>query len=210
MNSEVKFHLYAINDLIIFISMIRLAHAADAAAILAIYAPYIRDTSYTFETEVPDNESFGDRIRQYTLDYPWLVYETDGEIAGYAYASRYRERVAYQWSVECSVYIHTGYFGKHIAQALYTQLFELLRLQGIMNVYAVINLPNERSVAFHEKMGFTYFATYPSVGYKLGKWKNVGWWQLQLNDYIQDPPAPVPYHVFCRQLAPALQRQQDF
>lgn len=188
--------------------MIRLAQPADAEAILTIYAPYIRDTSLTFETEVPDNENFANRIRQYTTDFPWLVYEIGGQIAGYAYASRYRERVSYQWSVECSVYVDTDYFGKAIATRLYNKLFELLRGQGFMNVYAVINLPNDRSVAFHEKMGFWYFATYPNVGYKLGKWKNVGWWQLQLNDYITEPPAPVPYRVFCRQLEPSLQRKE--
>lgn len=188
--------------------MIRLAQPIDAAAILAIYAPYIRDTSLTFETEVPDNDIFANRIRHYTADFPWLVYETDGQIAGYAYASRYRERVAYQWSVECSVYIANGYFGKGVAALLYNKLFALLRAQGFMNVYAVINLPNERSVAFHEKMGFRYLATYPNVGYKLGKWKNVGWWQLQLNEYISEPPTPVPYHLFCRQLEPALQRNE--
>ncbi|MFT3677055.1 MAG: GNAT family N-acetyltransferase [Chitinophagaceae bacterium] len=188
--------------------MIRLAQPADAVAILAIYAPYIRDTSLTFETEVPDNDIFADRIRQYTADFPWLVYKAGGEIAGYAYASRYRERVAYQWSVECSVYIATAYFGKGVAALLYDKLFALLRAQGFMNVYAVINLPNQRSVTFHEKMGFRYFATYPNVGYKLGKWKNVGWWQLQLNEYIPEPLAPVPYHLFCRQLEPALQRNE--
>ena len=170
--------------------MIRIATSADAKSILDIYAPYIQNTSLTFETEVPSQDDFATRIQSYLDNWPWLVCELDGKIAGYAYASRYRERTAYQWSVECSVYIHDEYRGAGIASQLYTTLFAFLKYQGYNNVYAVINLPNDRSVAFHEKMGFTYFATFENVGYKLGKWKNVGWWQLKLNDYVTEPPAP--------------------
>jgi phosphinothricin acetyltransferase len=171
--------------------MIRLANPTDAVAILAIYAPYIRNTSITFETGVPAVADFANRIRSYLENWPWLVYEKDGQIVGYAYASRYRERVAYQWSIECSVYIHNDHHRSGIARALYSSLFSILKVQGFTNVYAVINLPNDPSIALHESMGFKYFATYEKVGYKLGKWKNVGWWQLQLNDYLQEPPAPL-------------------
>lgn len=171
--------------------MIRLATPTDAVAMLAIYAPYIRNTSITFETGVPAVADFANRIRSYLEHWPWLVYEKDGQIVGYAYASRYRERVAYQWSVECSAYVHDDYLRSGIANALYTALFAILKKQGFTTVYAVINLPNERSVAFHEHMGFIYFATYAKVGYKLGNWKDVGWWQLQLNEYLQEPPVPV-------------------
>jgi len=173
--------------------MIRIATPKDSNAILLIYARYIRDTSLTFETDVPSEQDFAVRIQAYLENWPWLVYEHNGIIAGYAYASRYRERSAYQWSVECSVYIHDDYLRSGIASQLYTTLFALLQAQGFNNVYAVINLPNDRSVAFHEKMGFQYFATYEKVGYKLGKWKNVGWWQLQLNEYIEEPPAPIKF-----------------
>lgn len=173
--------------------MIRLATPADAEAMLAIYAPYIRDTSITFETEVPSVADFAKRVEHYLENFPWLVFEVDGEIAGYAYASRYRERIAYQWSLECSVYVSEKFFRKGIARKLYAKLFELLKLQGFTLVYAVINLPNDESVALHESMGFTYFATYEKVGYKLGRWKNVGWWKLQLNDFADEPPAPVPF-----------------
>jgi L-amino acid N-acyltransferase YncA len=173
--------------------MIRLATITDAAAILKIYAPYIQHTSITFETEVPTVEAFAERIENYLINWPWLVYEVDDIIAGYAYASRYRERVAYQWSVECSVYVHDDYLRTGIAGKLYKVLFTLLKQQGFCNVYAVINLPNDRSVAFHESMGFTYFATYEQVGYKLGQWKNVGWWRLIINDFIQEPPAPIKF-----------------
>jgi L-amino acid N-acyltransferase YncA len=170
---------------------IRLASEDDAAGILSIYAPYITNTSFTFETEVPVENEFKERIRKYLLKYPWLVCETEGQIAGYAYASQYRERKAYQWSAECSVYIHDDFQRQGVAQALYSALFAILKKQGFMNVYAVINLPNDKSVALHERMGFTYFATYEKVGYKLGQWKNVGWWRLQLNEFTNEPPAPV-------------------
>jgi len=171
--------------------MIRLATPTDAVSMLAIYAPYIRNTSITFETGVPPVSVFANRIRSYLENWPWLVYEKNGQVVGYAYASRYRERVAYQWSVECSVYVHEDHLRSGIASALYTSLFSILKKQGFTTVYAVINLPNDRSVAFHESMGFTYFATYVKVGYKLGKWKDVGWWQLQLNDYLPEPPVPI-------------------
>jgi L-amino acid N-acyltransferase YncA len=173
--------------------MIRLAKPSDAAGMLAIYAPYIKNSSITFETEVPSTEQFEKRISHYLENWPWLVDETDGEITGYAYASGYRERTAYQWSVECSVYVHDKHLRSGIARKLYTTLFTILKKQGFTTVYAVINLPNDRSVAFHESMGFRYFATYEKVGYKLGQWKNVGWWQLQLNEYAENPKAPVKF-----------------
>lgn len=173
--------------------MIRLAKPTDAAAILDIYAPYISYTSLTFETEVPPIVDFAKRISSYLENWPWLVYEKNDLVIGYAYASRYRERTAYQWSVECSVYIHPDHHRKGVAKVLYTNLFTILKMQGFTTVYAVINLPNDQSVAFHENMGFKYFATYEKVGYKLGKWKNVGWWQLQLNEYIDEPAAPVRF-----------------
>jgi len=170
--------------------MIRLATPTDAVSMLAIYAPYIRNTSITFEIGVPPVAGFAHRIRSYQENWPWIVYEKNGQVVGYAYASRYRERIAYQWSVECSVYVHDDHLRSGIGRALYTALFSILKKQGFTTVYAVINLPNERSVAFHESMGFTYFATYVKVGYKLGKWKDVGWWQLQLNEYLPEPPIP--------------------
>jgi phosphinothricin acetyltransferase len=174
-------------------STIRIATADDAEPILKIYAPYIENTSYTFEMEVPTTDSFKERISSYLQTWPWLVCEINGVVAGYAYGSRHRERVAYQWSVESSVYVHDDYQRMGVAQALYTALIRILKLQGFRNLYAVINLPNDKSVSFHEKSGFEYFATYKNVGYKLGKWKNVGWWQLQLNEYLIEPAPPVKF-----------------
>jgi len=192
-------------------SVIRVATAHDAASMLSIYAPYIANTSYTFETEVPDVGQFEDRINDYLLSYPWLVCEIDNTITGYAYASKHRDRIAYQWSVECSAYVHDNFQRRGVARALYSALIEILKLQQFRNLYAVINLPNDRSVAFHEDMGFEYFATYKNVGYKLGKWKNVGWWQLQLNEYSLEPSAPAMFFDMEKeQVATILQKAGDF
>ena len=174
-------------------SMIRTATPDDSESILKIYAPYIVKTSYTFETEVPTVDSFKERISSYLKNWPWLVCELDGVIAGYAYGTRHRERVAYQWSIESSVYVHDDYQRMGVARAIYTALINILKLQGFRNLYAVINLPNDKSVSFHEKLGFEYFATYKNVGYKLGRWKNVGWWQLQLNEYSLEPEPPMNF-----------------
>ena len=174
-------------------ALIRMATDADTSSILDIYAPYIENTSYTFETEVPTIDSFKERINSYLQNWPWLVCEINGLIAGYAYAGRHRERIAYQWSIESSVYVHDDYQRAGVGKALYTALIQILKLQGYRNLYAVINLPNDKSVAFHEKLGFEYFATYKNVGYKLGKWKNVGWWSLQLNEYSQEPLPPTKF-----------------
>lgn len=173
--------------------MFRLANKNDAGGILSIYAPYITGTSFTFEAEVPSIRSFAERITTYLINWPWLVCEIDGRVAGYAYGSKYRERVGYQWCVECSVYIHDDFQGKGIAKKLYIALFEILKLQGYRNVYAVVNLPNDRSVKLHESCGFKWFANYENVGYKLGKWKTVGWWQLIINEYNEEPLPPLKF-----------------
>jgi L-amino acid N-acyltransferase YncA len=170
---------------------IRLAKDADAVSILDIYAPYILNTSFTFETEVPESEAFSRRIVACLQDWPWLICEVGGALAGYAYAARHRERAAYQWCVESSVYVQDSFQQRGVAGALYAALIEILKLQGCRNVYAGITLPNEKSVAFHSKFGFTKIADYKNVGYKLRHWHTVSWWQLALNDYSDDPAAPV-------------------
>jgi len=190
---------------------IRLAKDSDAGPILQIYAPYIKETSFTFETEVPSTAEFVKRIRSNLENWPWLVCEMDGVVAGYAYSSKYRERTGYQWCVECSVYVHDDFHRKGVGKALYIALIEISKLQGFRNLYAVINTPNDRSVAFHEQMGFKYFATYEKVGYKLGKWKNVGWWQLQLNEYIMEPSPPIKFSEIDQQtVLPVLRSAEKF
>lgn len=183
---------------------IRLAKEKDAESILAIYAPYISNTSFTFETEVPTIKAFAGRINTNLINWPWLVAEIDGVVAGYAYATRHRERTAYQWCVESSVYVHNDHQRAGVARALYAALFDILKIQGCRNVYAVINLPNEKSVAFHESCGFEYFATYEKVGYKLGKWKNVGWWKLSINEYTDEPAAPIKFSELDKDFLPVL------
>ena len=172
---------------------IRVATPGDAASILEIYSPYILHTSVTFEIDVPSVSTFSKRIESYLESWPWLVYEVDGVVAGYAYGASYRERVAYQWCVETSVYIDSRFQKKGIATALYNALIEILDHQGFRNVYAVINLPNDKSVAFHELCGFAWFAGYKNVGYKLGQWKTVGWWIRELNEYSDDPKPPIKF-----------------
>jgi L-amino acid N-acyltransferase YncA len=173
--------------------IIRLAKPTDADAVLAIYAPYIINTAFTFEIEVPSTEIFAQRIMDYQENWPWLVYETDGFIAGYTYATKHRERVAYQWCVESSVYVHNDFQHIGIAKTLYNSLFEILKYQGCRNVYAGITLPNDKSVSFHKTFGFIWIADYKNIGYKLNKWNTVSWWQLQLNEYSDDPIAPIKF-----------------
>lgn len=172
---------------------IRPAKPADAANLLAIYSPYIINTAFTFETEVPSTENFSQRIITYQQNWPWLVYEVNGVIAGYAYAAKHRDRAAYQWCVESSVYVHNDFQQKGIAKGLYKTLFEILRYQGCRNVYAGITLPNDKSIAFHKNYGFARLADYKNIGYKINKWHTVSWWQLQLNEYTENPVAPLKF-----------------
>jgi phosphinothricin acetyltransferase len=172
--------------------IVRPAVAADAAGCLEIYAPIVRDTYTSFETEVPTPEEFARRIEETARDYPWLVCEIGGAIAGYAYARGHRERSAYQWAVEVSVFVAGDYHRRGVGCVLYTELFEILRRQGYFNAYAGIALPNPTSVAFHESMGFVPVGVYEKVGYKLGRWHDVGWWALRLKNDNSRPCDPVP------------------
>ena len=169
---------------------IRPALSSDASSILDIYAPYILNTTVSFETEVPAIKDFTQRIMTNQESYPWLVYDSGGVIAGYAYASKHRDRAAYQWSVESSVYVNKGFEQQGIATKLYQTLFQILKYQGCRNLYAGITLPNEKSVNFHQKMGFNKIADYRNIGYKFNGWHTVSWYELQLNDYSD---APVPF-----------------
>lgn len=186
---------------------LRTATTRDAAGLRAIYAPYIETTAFTFENEVPSVEEIAARIEKGSRSYPWLVC-TDGEtVAGYVYASLHRDREAYQWTSECSIYIHPKYHGKGLALIMYSILFQIMRMQGLKTVYAGITLPNEASVRLHEKCGFEHFATYDNVGYKMGKWHKVGWWKLQLGDYELNPPPPLLFSAMDPQLyTPLLER----
>jgi L-amino acid N-acyltransferase YncA len=170
---------------------VRPARIYDAKEIIDIYAPSILNAAISFETEVPSLVEMEGRIESILEKFPWIVCSIDGEIAGYVYGSKYRDREAYQWSCECTAYIHEQFKGKGIGKKLYQLLFQLLKLQGFRTVYAVITLPNEASINLHEKCGFEKFAEYENVGYKFGYWHTVGWWKLRLNDYDPDPPPPL-------------------
>jgi L-amino acid N-acyltransferase YncA len=180
---------------------IRLAAARDAEALLAIYAPIVAETTISFELEPPTPEEMQRRIVATLPQYPWLVCESDGDVLGYAYASKHRERAAYQWSVDVSVYTHTRRRRSGVGRALYTSLFALLRLQGFYNAYAGITLPNQASVGVHEALGFRPLGVYTSVGYKLGGWHDVGWWQLALREHASAPRQPTPFAELPRDAA---------
>jgi L-amino acid N-acyltransferase YncA len=169
---------------------IRLVTENDAKQILEIYKPYILDTIITFEYEVPSLEEFLRRIKTVSSEYPWLVCLLGKTIVGYAYASRHRERTAYQWSVDAAVYLSAAFHRKGIARILYESLFSILRLQGYYNVYAGISLPNEKSVGFHKAMGFEEIGIYKKTGYKQGSWHNTAWFQLHLSEHKEEPVIP--------------------
>jgi phosphinothricin acetyltransferase len=170
--------------------LIRLARDNDAGAILAIYTPIVRETSVSFEVEPPDEGEMRRRIAETLAFFPWLVYERDGEVLGYAYATRYRLRAAYQWSVEVTVYVRSGTQRSGVGRSLYQSLFAVLRLQGFGNAYAAITLPNPASVGLHEALGFRAVGVMEGVGYKLGAWHDVGWWQLALQPRPTSPEPP--------------------
>lgn len=160
---------------------IRPAKAADAAALLEIYAPYVKQTAVTFEYEVPSVEEFAQRIEAISSFYPYLVCEADGVILGYAYAQRHKERAAYQWNAELSIYIAQDVCQKGIGTALYGALIELLLLQGVQNFYGCVTMPNEASDALHRKMGFSPCSIWHHAGYKLGKWHDIAWYEMNIS-----------------------------
>jgi L-amino acid N-acyltransferase YncA len=170
--------------------MIRLANEGDAAQVAEIYGPYCTQSAVSFEELAPDAAEMAARIERTNLRYPWLVDDEGGVIRGYAYASAHRQRAAYRWAVEVTVYLHPGHRGKGLGRALYDELFARLRAQGLVKAYAGILVPNPASQGFHESMGFTLVGVYTKVGYKLGAWRDVGWWQLALQPEIDSPAEP--------------------
>jgi len=169
-------------------NIIRLADTNDTHSLLKIYTPYVTETSISFETEIPLISEFQNRIDVILKKFPFIVYERDHQILGYAYASSHRSRAAYDWSVECSVYVEQGFHSQKIGTRLYQELFQLLKVQGVVNIYAGITLPNSNSVKIHENFNFTPIGIYKDAGFKQGKWWDVQWWQLQL----QKPNTPQP------------------
>lgn len=186
---------------------IRIAQPEDAAAIHAIYLPSVLAGAATFETEPPGTEAMRGRIVARLAQYPWLVWEHRGEVLAYAYASRFRERAAYDWIAETSIYVREDAQRQGIARRLYGVLLEAMRLQGLTQAVGVITLPGEASVRMHEAMGFEPAGVWRRSGYKLGRWWDVGVWQKSLQ-LPPERPAPVVPFAALRD-SPALQRLLD-
>ena len=168
----------------------RFAEEQHAAAIQAIYAPYCESSVVSFETNAPSVEEIGRRIWKISEQFPWIVGEFDHRVLGYAYGSRHSERTAYQWSADATVYVSPLAQRTGLGRGLYTSLFRILAVQGYYKAYAGITLPNPASVGLHEATGFKPVGIYRGVGYKLGSWHDVGWWQLSLQPESDEPPAP--------------------
>lgn len=178
---------------------IRMATVNDVPRILEIYGPYIENTAISFEYEIPSLEVFTQRFLGITAQFPWLVWEENGVILGYAYGSRPFERAAYQWCASASIYLCPEACGKGIGRKLYTALEQYLQQQGYRKVYAVITTANEDSVAFHRAVGFQYTATMPNCGYKFGKWYGTVWMEKDLNTWDTPPQEPCSIHELFKQ-----------
>lgn len=168
-----------------------MATPRDAAGIHAIYAPIVSDTIVSFEIDPPGESQIAQRMAATLRKYPWLVLEDGEGIAGYAYAGEHRERLAYQWSVDVSCYVHPRARRRGAGKALYRALIRVLRAQGFCSAFAGIALPNAASVALHESVGFKPLGVYRNVGYKLGAWRDSGWWQLAFGEFVAEPPTPL-------------------
>ena|SRR5688572_19097944 len=153
---------------------------------LAIYAPYVERTAISFEEEVPTISAFAERVAGIQKVYPWLV-AWDGAVIGYAYASQHRARASYRWCVDVAVYVDGRAHRRGAGRALYSDLLDRLRASNYVNAYAGITLPNDASVRLHESFGFTRIGVYSRTGFKMGRWHDVGWWQLRLRE--DDQPA---------------------
>lgn len=185
-------------------TLIRLVEPRDGSALADIYRPAVTDSSISFELVPPDGEEMTKRAARVSERTPWLVWEKDGQVLGYAYATSVRDRAAYQWSVEVSAYVHADARRMGVARMLYTSLFAALVVQGFRNAYAGITLPNPASVGLHTAMGFAPVGIYRGIGYKHGAWHDVVWLERPLAPRDIDPPAPLPLPA-CRE-QPALRR----
>ncbi len=160
--------------------IIRQARPDDAAAMLEIYRPIVKETATSFELNVPTVADFAARIETIVATHEWLVADLDGDLAGYAYAAPHRAREAYQYSTEVSVYVHRSYRGQGLGKGLYSALFDSIRKLGFHYAYAGIALPNESSIALHRACGFTEIGTFREVGFKHDAWHDVSWWQREV------------------------------
>lgn len=174
-------------------TLIRTATMADLDAILAIYAPYVEQTTFTFEYVVPSHEDFTHRMEQIMRVYPWLVLEEDGVVKGYAYGSPFNERAAYGWTADLSVYLDMNCRGRGYGRRLYECLMRLLQLQGVRNVYGIVTDPNPVSYQFHLDMGFQEKGHFEHIGFKHGKWLNVNFMAKDIAPAEGIPQPVIPF-----------------
>jgi len=166
---------------------------SDAAACAAIYAPHVKASATSFEEEPPAAAELAERIARTLATHPWLVAERGGQVVGYAYACPHRTRPAYRWAADVSVYVAAEQRGQGCGRALYVELLKRLRRQQFQVACAGITLPNEASVVLHESLGFVAVGVYRRIGWKGGAWRDVGWWQVELEPATEERPAePLP------------------
>ncbi len=175
--------------------LIRIATPRDAAAILSIYAPYVINTAITFEYDVPSEGQMAERIRHVQKKYPFLVALVGDEIVGYAYADAFKERAAYDWAVETTIYLQTGQKRRGIGSQLYEALTNILKMQGVLNMNACIAYPEvdddyltRDSVAFHEKLGFRHVGKFHLCGYKFNRWYHIVWMEKHIGAHVENQP----------------------
>lgn len=170
---------------------LRVATPDDAGAIAAIYGPIVSDTAISFELDPPSVAEMRARIENILQRLPWLVSLDElGLVNGYVYASKHRERAAYRWSVDTAAYVREDSRGRGVGRRLYQALLDELTCLGYFQAFAGITLPNAASVGLHEAVGFRPLGAYRRVGYKLGSWHDVGWWQKSLREPVDEPPPP--------------------
>jgi L-amino acid N-acyltransferase YncA len=175
---------------------IRPADENDAAAVASIYAPIVRETAISFEAEPPSTETMAARIESTLPAYPWLVATSGHQVLGYVYAGEHSARAAYRWSVNVTAYVAATARGQGVGRRLYDVLMAILKAQGFRSAFAGITLPNEASVGLHEAIGFERLGVYAQVGFKLGAWRDVGWWRLGLASGDQAPAEPMAFARF--------------
>jgi L-amino acid N-acyltransferase YncA len=186
---------------------VRLATPADGDACAAVYAPYVERTSISFELAPPTGAEMATRIARTVERWPWLVVEVDGVVQAYAYGTRHRERAAYDWTVETTVYVAEGFQGRGLGRAAMRALVAVLRLQGFHLAVAGVTAPNPGSVALHRSLGFERIGEFEAIGWKLDGWHGVEWFALELapRDPVPDPVTPIPDLAGTPELAAALE-----
>lgn len=177
---------------------LRIATVDDLAQILSIYGPYVENTTVSFEYEVPSMEEFSARFRQITVQFPWLVWEESGKVAGYAYACAPFSRAAYRWCAEPSIYVHPDHRGKGIGRKLYSALETLLRMQGYRVSYAIITSENTESLAFHKAMGYSVLSEFPGCAWKFGKNLGIIWMEKRLSSAEMSSNPPISFPCFVK------------